>query len=208
LAHPNIVKVYEFGESAGTPYLVMEYIQGHDLAEHLRQAGQVPLEETSTILNQIAAALDYAHAQGLVHRDIKASNVMLEENEAGRRAVLMDFGIAKLVGGTALTNTGMLGTFEYMSPEQIQASANVDGRADVYSLGVLAFQMLTGQLPFTATSPAAILIAHLQTPPPDPGLFQPDLPPLASAAIIRALEKDPVRRFPTAGAFASALYNP
>jgi len=210
LRHANIVRLFDFGESGNVCYMVMEYLDGQNLADRLREAGACPLDEVREVIGEIADALDYAHQQGIIHRDIKPSNVMLVPNTAtgsrGERAVLMDFGIARMVGGmTKLTNTGLAGTFDYISPEQIRDAQDFDGRVDVYSLGVVAFQMLTGKLPFTASNPGALLIAHLQQPAPDPRSLQPDLPEEIVAAVLKALEKDPAKRFVSAGAMAEAI---
>src|SRR5574341_1422868 len=241
LKHPNIVQVYDFGESDGTYYMVLEYVQGQDLGEIIRRDAPLAVERVRDILSQVASALDYAHGQGLVHRDVKPSNVMIEtpafapsglratdqlghaptdsppagegqanvgqgEGEQRGRAVLMDFGIARILGGnTYLTATGTVGTFDYIAPEQIQAASNVDGRADVYALGVMAFQMLTGRLPFEAGHPAALLIAHLNQPPPDPRGYRAELPESAAEALLRAMSKKPEERFGSAGAFVRAL---
>src|SRR5574341_2229167 len=221
LKHPNIVQVYDFGESDGTYYMVLEYVQGQDLGEIIRRDAPLAVERVRDILSQVASALDYAHGQGLVHRDVKPSNVMIEtpaitpppdplpasrEGEQRGRAVLMDCGIARILGGnTYLTATGTVGTFDYIAPEQIQAASNVDGRADVYALGVMAFQMLTGRLPFEAGHPAALLIAHLNQPPPDPRGYRAELPESAAEALLRAMSKKPEERFGSAGAFVRAL---
>jgi len=218
LQHPNIVRVFDFGEVDGLPYLAMEYLAGEDLGQYLLKAGRLPLNQALPFIQAIAGALDYAHAQGLVHRDIKPSNVMLDSVEKGKgrpaslslasvRPVLTDFGLAKISGGvTRLTQTGVLvGTFDYIAPEQIQASADVDGRADVYAFGVVVYQMLTGELPFKHSHPGALLIAHLTQPAPDPRDLLPDLSSEAANAISRALAKNPDDRYRTAGEFAAAL---
>lgn len=211
LQHPNIVQVYDFGDLQNTYYMVMEFINGRDLGSFMRETGALPLKNSLNILKQIAAALDYAHARGIVHRDIKPSNVMVENEpipgSTYARAVLTDFGIAKLRSGdTGATKTGMLmGTLNYIAPEQIRSSGQVDGRADVYALGVMTYQLLTGKLPFEAENPGALMLAHLQTIAPDPRLLQPDLPAHTALALLRALEKDPTLRPATAGEFISLL---
>jgi serine/threonine protein kinase len=193
-------------------YMVMEYIAGKDLAHLMKESGAMPLSQTLPFLHDVASALDYAHAQGLVHRDIKPSNVMLDplkdvsEAASSFRAVLSDFGIVRLTGGGAgMTKTAMMGTLDYMAPEQIRSAGDVDGRADVYALGVMAYQMLTGQLPFASENAGAVLIAHLQQPAPDPRLLAPDLTAEAGQALQRALAKRPEDRFQTAGEFVRAL---
>ncbi len=217
LRHPNIVEVFDFGDIQGTYYMVMEFVRGEDLARLLREVGRFDLPQAQSILAQISSALDHAHAQGLVHRDIKPSNVMLEgldrsTTAAGLqpayRAVLTDFGIAKILGGdTAATQTGMLmGTLDYMAPEQIRSAAEVDHRADIYALGVMAYQMLTGQLPMLGDNPGAVMLAHLQTPPPDPRSLRPELSAACAQALLRALAKDPQDRFATSGALVAAMF--
>lgn len=213
LEHPNIVRVFDSGEADGTCYIVMQYIAGPDLGGFLDERRRLPLEQALPLIQDIASALDYAHERGLVHRDIKPSNVMLdpataaESQDVAYRAVLTDFGIAKTIGGgTRLTRTNMLlGTLSYIAPEQIQACSDVDGRADVYAFGVMAYEMLTGELPFKHQNPSALLIAHLTQPPPDPGELAPDLPGEVTRAVQRALAKRPEERYATAGEFADSL---
>jgi serine/threonine protein kinase len=219
LDHPNIVRVLEYGEEGGMHYIVMEYLGGRDLSRHLQHAGRLSLAQALPILEDVAAALDYAHARGMVHRDVKPSNVMLRAVDEGTgasgfpgsaqpsQAVLMDFGVAKMVGeDTLLTGLGvMMGTLNYIAPEQIQATAEVDGRADVYALGVMAYQMLAGDLPFKKQNPGALLLAHLTQPPPDARERALDLSEKASAALQRAMAKMPAGRFSTAGEFIAML---
>jgi serine/threonine protein kinase len=206
LEHPNIVRVMDFGDENGAYYIVMELLSGPDLNNLLRQEKQITLSQTVNLLRGVADALDYAHQQGLVHRDIKPSNVMLDSSTIPPRAVLTDFGIAKISDAhTKITNTGMLGTFDYIAPEQIQASAEVDGRADVYALGVMTYQMLTGFLPFERPNTGALLLAHLNAPPPDAREMLHGLPRSASYAIQKAMAKEPNARFATAGGFITAL---
>ena len=210
LEHPNIVRVLDYGETtdpSARPYLVIEYLEGEDLGRRLKARGKLSLEDSLAILGQMCGALDHAHGQGIIHRDIKPSNVMLVPEGTGERAVLMDFGIAKLVGSqTMMTHTGgMVGTFDYVAPEQIQSAADVDGRADIYALGILAYQMLTGELPFKHPNPGGLLIAHLTQPPPDPRQLSPEIPSTTAHAILKALAKKPAERFSSAGEFYAAL---
>jgi tRNA A-37 threonylcarbamoyl transferase component Bud32 len=202
LRHANIVQVFDFGDIKGTYYMVMEFINGSDLGS-LMNSKRLSLDEVASISQQVASALDYAHQQGFVHRDVKPSNVMLEEE----RAVLTDFGIAKLrAGDTGATKTGMLmGTLNYIAPEQIRSSGEVDFHADIYSLGVMVYQMLTGELPFKGDNPGNIMMAHLQQAPPDPRDLLPDLPTEAALAILQALEKEPENRQATASDLTQAF---
>jgi tRNA A-37 threonylcarbamoyl transferase component Bud32 len=211
LQHPNIITIYDYGEQDGLPYIVMEYLTGNTLSNLLATRGRFALDEGLPLLQDLASALDYAHTQGIIHRDIKASNVIIEPvttNTSGRaqRAILMDFGIARFVGErTKLTMTGdMLGTADYISPEQIQGTADLDRRADQYSFGVLTYLMLTGKKPFERNNTWAMIKAHLEEPPPDPrGLVQ--LPESAAKAIMKAMAKKTAERFASVGDFVEAL---
>jgi tRNA A-37 threonylcarbamoyl transferase component Bud32 len=213
LRHPNIVNVFDFGYTDTSYYMVMEYIDGQELRDYIRAAAPLPLDEVRALIRDIASALDYAHEQGLVHRDVKPSNVMLQPStisggkQTGKRAILMDFGIAKMTNGTTgrTTGVGVVGTLDYMAPEQIQAVAEIDGRADIYSLGVVLYEMVTGKLPFQADNVGQLLFAHLQQPAPDPRDLRPDLPVDFADAILRALAKSPDARWQTAAALAAAL---
>jgi tRNA A-37 threonylcarbamoyl transferase component Bud32 len=212
LRHPNIVQMFDFGDVEGIYYMVMEYIDGADLSDHMSESGPMALAQAHSILDDLAGALDYAHAQGLVHRDVKPSNVLLQEKpdssgKPGFSAILTDFGIAKILGSdTGATETGMMmGTLDYMAPEQIRVSRKVDGRADIYALGVMLYRMLTGELPFKGEHPSTVMLAHLQEPPPDPRALLPDLPERVALAIMRAMAKDPDERFRTVGELAQEL---
>jgi serine/threonine-protein kinase len=205
-SHPNIVKVQEAGESHGVYYMVLDYIEGRELSALLDDRVRIPLEEVRPLLKDFAAALDYAHDRGLVHRDIQPRNITIRRRSDGvPEAVLLDFGVAKFLDGrTMATNTGAIGTISCMAPEQILAAKSVDHRADIYALGVTTYEILTGELPFKG-NPAQVLFAHLQQPPVDPSILVPDLPPVVGRSVLRALEKKPEDRFQSAGAFAAAL---
>ena len=207
LRHPNIVQMFDFGDVEGTYYMVMEYISGKDLAHLMSETNPLPRALVYSLASEVASALDYAHAQGLVHRDVKPSNVLLQGSGMQASAVLTDFGIAKMLGGdTGATKTGlMMGTLNYMAPEQIRSSGTVDGRADIYALGIMVYQMLTGRLPFDADNPGAMMLAHLQTTPYDPRQFLPSLSAASAEALLCALAKDPLDRFATAGEFIRSM---
>jgi tRNA A-37 threonylcarbamoyl transferase component Bud32 len=210
LIHPNLIRIFKYGEFEGQHYIVMEFLNGRDLGKILAGYSRMGLAEALPILCQVSAGLDYAHQQGVIHRDIKPSNILIEDcapgSQAVQRVVLTDFGIAKIVGGrTTLTGGAVIGTLDYIAPEQIQALPDLGPQADVYSLGIMTFRMLTGELPFHHQNPGAMLIAHMTQPPPDPRDWVPDLPETAASAVLRALHKDPSRRFASAGAFVQAL---
>lgn len=200
LRHPHIVTVYDFGEYAGNPYLVMAFEEGGTLAA---RAGEFSRTRVIRCLLQVADALAYAHGQGVIHRDLKPANVLLTRDGD---AVLTDFGIARLLQREAqLTQTGLtLGTPEYMAPEQAMGD-RADHRADLYALGCMAFELLAGRLPYAGETPMAILLAHLNQPVPDPRQANPALSPELAAVLVRALAKDPEQRWPSATAFARAL---
>jgi formylglycine-generating enzyme required for sulfatase activity/predicted Ser/Thr protein kinase len=208
LRHPNIITVYEAGEAEGQLFIAMEYVPGLTLRELLEREGALPLERASSILEQVADALDYAHQQGVIHRDVKPANIMVEDTEHGQRATLMDFGLVKaMAGSTALTSLGtLLGSPEFMAPEQAdpERAAEVGPAADRYALGIVAYQMLTGRVPFIGNTPAT-LNAHEHKPVPQPRSLRPDLPKPAAAALLKMLAKAPGDRYPTATAFVAAL---
>jgi serine/threonine protein kinase len=192
LEHRAIVPVYDFGEEHGQPFLVMRYLNGGSLAQRI-QAGPVPVAEAAKILGRIGSALDAAHAKGIVHRDLKPSNILFDSYGD---SFLSDFGIAQLAEtkGT-LTGTLAMGTPAYMSPEQITGEKTVDGRADIYALGIVLFEMLTGKAPFEAESPAKMMVMHLYTPPPHVPETAAHLPPGINRVLDRSLAKDPDDRY-------------
>lgn len=207
LEHENIVKMYDHGETEdGIPYMVMEYVEGRELTDLIRERGPLPFETILPFISEFAAALDYAHSKGFVHRDIKPSNIMVRTDEDGQlHPVLMDFGLAKIQDAqTHLTGSGAVGTIDYMAPEQIRESGSVDGRADIYAMGLVLYEILTGQRPFQG-NPAQIMFAHLQQPPPDPRKTNPNIPAHVANTILRALSKRPDDRYPSAQAMTLAL---
>jgi hypothetical protein len=205
LSHPNIVPLHAFGEVEGMPYFVMGYVRGESLADRLRRDGKLPEEEARRIFAEIADALDHAHRQGVIHRDIKPDNVLLED-ESGR-ALLTDFGVAKAVGkGETLTRLGnVVGTPHYMSPEQASGRADIDGRSDIYSLGVMAYAMLAGRLPFEGSTPADVLTKHLTQEPAPLRSVAPTVSDSTVEAVERCLAKDPAARWPDARSLKLAL---
>jgi hypothetical protein len=204
LDHPNIPRVYDCGQDTGEWYMVMDWVPGQDLHQRLRSQRRLPLAEAQPILRDVASALDHAHGQGIFHRDIKPANIMLTPTG---QSLLMDFGIARQFDSqTQLTQGGLIGTLDYMAPEQIRALPSLDGRADVYALGVLAYQILTGELPFRREHPGMLVMAHLSEPPPDAQQIIPDLPESTALALQKAMAKEPEERFATAGEFVRALF--
>jgi serine/threonine protein kinase len=203
LSHPNIVPVYRADEKDGVVFFVMRHVDGESLAERLASQGPLAPLDAARLLEEVALALDYAHARGVIHRDIKPENILLERGS--NSAVVTDFGIARLMEAAPATATGqVLGTVHYMSPEQVLGE-RVDGRSDVYSLGVVGFKMVTGQLPFDSKSATAVLVEHVMKEPPKVRSIGPGVPEQLAAIIDRCLAKDPGARFQTAGALASAL---
>jgi predicted Ser/Thr protein kinase len=208
LNHSNIVPLYTFGETEGLTFFVMGYVRGESLGERMRREGRLPHDEAIRILRELADALDFAHRKGVVHRDVKPDNVLLEDGTG--RPMLADFGIAKgHTAGQALTQTGMIvGTPAYMSPEQARGERSIDGRSDLYSLGALAYEMLGGRAVFSGSSAQEMLVQHMTQAPLPLKAIAPDVPEGVAAVVMRCLEKDPGRRFPDGQALRTALDTP
>ena len=204
LEHPHILPVHDYGEQEGITYLVMRYIEAGTLKDLVARQGPLDLREAERIIDQVGRALSYAHSQGVVHRDIKPSNVLIDERGD---AFLTDFGIAKLVAGTAqFTTTGaIVGTPAYMSPEQ-GLGESVDARSDIYALGVVLYEIVTGQVPFEAETPLAVLLKHVNDPLPPPRQIKQDLPESVERVILKAMAKSPEDRFQTADEMVDALH--
>ncbi|MEO8202177.1 MAG: serine/threonine-protein kinase, partial [Gemmatimonadota bacterium] len=206
LRHPHILPLYDSGNAGGFLFYVMPLVEGESLASVIRREKQLPIEAALRYAGEVADALSYAHAHGVVHRDIKPDNIMIESGHA----VVADFGIAKAVASagdvTALTGTGMsVGTPSYMSPEQAAGDRDVDGRTDLYSLGCVLYEMLAGQPPFIGATIDVLVRQHIMTAPPPVTQFRPAVPPAVADALARALAKAPADRFNPVGQFASAI---
>jgi WD40 repeat protein/tRNA A-37 threonylcarbamoyl transferase component Bud32 len=206
--HPNIVPIYEAGTNEGRLFIAMRYVEGRDLKERLQQRGRLHPADATDILAQVASALDAAHARGLVHRDVKPSNVLLDTGarpDGSDHVYLADFGLTKRVSEeTGIADDGhLMGTIDYVAPEQI-AGEKIDGRADVYSLGCVLYECLVGQPPFRRDSDIAVVFAHLEAEPPPPSAQRPELPAALDAVIARALSKEPERRYPSCRELARA----
>jgi len=201
--HPNIVTVFDAGEIDGLLYIAMQFIDGEDLGKRLGRGGRLDLSTTLAIATQVAAALDAAHAHGLVHRDVKPANVLME----GERAYLADFGLTRRISSTTrLTTAGeLVGTMDYMAPEQIEGGG-IDGRTDVYAFGCLLYHCMTGAAPYTVEeADAAVLFAHVHKPPPLLSVAQPELPRTLDAVVATAMAKAPDERYATCGEVMAAI---
>ena len=203
LEHPAIVPVYDFGEVNDQPYIVMRYMAGGTLADRIER-GPLSLDEVSRLITRLAPALDAAHAHGIIHRDLKPGNILYDQYG---NAFLSDFGIAHLAaeGLTTLTSGMAIGTPAYMSPEQIQGDKKIDGRSDLYSLGTMVYEMLTGQMPFQSDTPAQMMMMHILQPAPRILDARADLPPSCNFIITKAMAKNPSDRYSTSGELAAAL---
>ena len=195
LNHRNIVTIFEFAEESNVPYIVMEFLRGMPLRARMSSAPPLSLDDKLHIVSQLCDGLAYAHAQGVVHRDVKPDNVFVMEDGTVK---LLDFGIAKLKTSNLTVAGDMLGSASYMSPEQVSESESVDGRADVFSAGVVLYELLTGHKPFKADSPTAVIVKILHNPPTPMDTYVKGLPAALCAAVEKALEKSPANRFATA----------
>jgi serine/threonine-protein kinase len=222
IRHPNIIEILDSGmREDGTPYLVMELLEGENLGQRIRRAGALPLADAIAFTLQTASALGAAHKKGIVHRDLKPDNLFIvgtNADESGRitdqvvqeRIKVLDFGIAKLQmpqpGDSVKTRTGtLMGTPIYMSPEQCRGTKAIDHRSDVYSLGVIFFEMLVGQPPFVSEGFGELVNMHLNVPPPSPRAFRPEINPQIDAIVLKMLAKAPEDRYPDMGSLTSAV---
>ncbi len=203
LEHPNIVPVYDFNEFEGEPYLVMRFVQGQTLKVSMKDA---PFDKTTVLrlMEPVCDALAYAHRQGILHRDIKPSNIILADNG---HVFLTDFGLARMaeLGESTLSQDMLVGTPQYISPEQAQGQGNIDGRTDIYALGVVLFEMITGRVPYSGDTPFAIIHDHIYKPLPLPSTLNGDVDETLEKVVLRALAKDPEDRFSTMEEFWQAL---
>jgi hypothetical protein len=207
LSHPHIVPIHTVGEGFGLVYFVMGYVDGESVGARIRRRGKLPVEEVRRVMAEAADALSAAHAVSIIHRDIKPDNILLEGPRG--RVMVTDFGIAKALSassGATLTGAGVaIGTPAFMSPEQAAGEREIDGRSDLYSLGIVSYQMLTGELPFNAPTVAGILMKQITEVAPDVRTRRTDVPEDLALAVARCLEKDPTNRWPTADALRRAL---
>lgn len=204
--HPHIIPVYEAGETAGMLFIAMRYVRGGDARSLLRRVGPLPADRAWGITSQVAAALDAAHQRGLVHRDVKPGNMLLDTSSGlADHVYLTDFGISKQAQSAGLTVTGqILGTLDYAAPEQIEGR-EVDGRTDLYSLACSVFELLGGTPPFRRSQGPALIYAQLSTPPPPVIASRPDLPPATDRVLAKAMAKAAAERYPSCTAFATDL---
>jgi serine/threonine-protein kinase len=212
ISHPHALTVTDFGEDkGGVVFLVMEFLRGSTLKDVIRAQGPMPLQRATDIVRQVSGALEAAHEEGVVHRDLKSDNIMLEETSGSDWAKVLDFGIAKITEkdegrNPALTAPNLIiGTPQYMSPEQCSQASQIDSRSDIYSLGIILYEMLVGHVPFTGESSTAVMMQHLQADPPNVLEERPDLPPEVADVVTRALAKRPEDRFQKASELFDAL---
>src|SRR5688572_28235779 len=207
LSHPNVVPIYSVDEVDGLVFFVMALVEGESLGAYIKREGRVPLDFARRVLGDVADALTYAHARSIIHRDIKPDNILMDRVTG--RTLVSDFGIARAAeGDSRLTATGIaVGTPAYMSPEQAIGERDIDGRSDLYSLGIVGYQMLTGELPFAATNTPSMLMKHINQAPRPIRELRPDLPAGLAHGIDRAMAKQPDQLWPDAAAFRDALAN-
>ncbi len=203
LEHPHIVPVFDFSEANGQPYLVMRFIEGETLKAHL-STRDLSLAEVRRVIKPVAEALAYAHGQGVLHRDVKPSNILLTP-EGG--VYLADFGLARMAqaGESTLSQDSLLGTPQYISPEQAQGQSDLDARTDIYSLGVVVYELLVGRVPYQADTPYAVIHDHIYAPLPLPRSIKPDFPEVLERVLLKALTKDRADRYASVNEFYAAL---
>ena len=219
LHHPNIVQIHDFqtthdpGTNTPIAYMVMDYVEGETLAQYIHRTSRTgqfpPPADIVHLFTSISKAIDYAHQEGMIHRDIKPANILLDKRHTAPDSIgepiLTDFGIARIIGTSSGTMTGMwLGTPRYLSPEQAQGYPGTT-RSDIYSLGVILYEICTGVCPFRGESVTALMTQHINATPPSPALINPAIPPLLTATILQALAKDPAERFSSASALTAAV---
>jgi serine/threonine-protein kinase len=205
IAHRNVVRTYDLGEVNGMYYLTMEYVDGTSLRQLIDTSGKLPVAVALTIGKQLCRALEVAHADGIIHRDIKPQNIVVDPSGFLK---VMDFGIARLANppqGKGLTEAGVsIGTPDYMSPEQL-AGVELDARSDLYAVGIVLFECLTGRVPYLADTPWALVAKHIEEDPPSPRVLNTDVPEALAALILKAMAKDPAQRFASAAEMHDAL---
>ena len=202
LQHQNIVNIYDIETLNDTQYLIMEFVNGQTLADLLRTHGPYAPDEAAKIVRDVALALSHSHAKGVIHRDIKPANIMIDEDGIVKVA---DFGIARAMENTAVTRTGIIGTPKYISPERIKGHEDIDGRSDIYSLGIVFYEMVTGRVPFPDENEFTVLEKHVQKAPPPPSRLRTDLPVVYEKIILRCLAKSKIARYPTCHELAASL---
>jgi len=202
LSHPNIVSVYDVGQEGNTHYIVMEYVEGRNLKQIIKEQGKLPLNQAVEIARQICEGLQDAHENGIVHRDIKPHNILVTDNG---KVKVTDFGIAQMMSSITLTNSGtIVGSVHYFSPEQAKGGTT-GAKSDIYSMGVVLYEMVTGKVPFEGETPIAVALKHIQDEPVPPGKINPQITPELEQIILRAMEKDVTMRYKTAGDMARDL---
>jgi len=196
LSHPNVVTIHRVGEEDDIHYFAMSYIDGKSLSGIIEDRGKLPVDEIIHIVSEVCKALEYTHSEGVMHRDIKPANIMFDKLG---NVIVTDFGIARAVGGTRLPQTrGVIGTAEYMSPEQAQGEEDIDYRTDIYSLGVVLYEMLTGRVPFKGTNPLSVAMKHTKEPPPPPRELDVSIPAWLESVVLKCLAKSPDKRYQSA----------